>query len=246
MSAVRKYRETAYRLRAHPYTMPPEYVDQRDSFFRVYLSIVPFLCLEYLVEASFESVASGLLFPMGYLLFWAFYYTYYRPGYLENKLSDVGNGDLSEIPRLIFGVAIWFVKVTLVELLHLMASLLKSVFYTAPARPRAVYVKVEAGHTPPPFHAAAASHHTGSHHRPAPERPTVPPLPAELTAALHTLGLADCRDWKVIHHRYRELAKKYHPDLNHEITAAGRHFMQFDAAYRKLLAVKGRYFHESK
>jgi len=68
------------------------------------------------------------------------------------------------------------------------------------------------------------------------------PLPKEIESALLTLGLKNCRDWSVIHKRYRELAKQVHPDLNPELTAAENRFIIYDNAYRKLVAVKRRYF----
>lgn len=68
------------------------------------------------------------------------------------------------------------------------------------------------------------------------------PLPKEIESALLTLGLKNCRDWGTIHKRYRELAKQVHPDLNPDLTAAENRFIVYDHAYRKLVAVKKRYF----
>jgi len=68
------------------------------------------------------------------------------------------------------------------------------------------------------------------------------PLPKEIESALSTLGLKNCRDWGTIHKRYRELAKQVHPDLNPDLTAAENRFIVYDHAYRKLVAVKKRYF----
>lgn len=67
-------------------------------------------------------------------------------------------------------------------------------------------------------------------------------LPREVENALSLLGLKGCRDWGVIHKRYRELAKKFHPDLNPDITTAGNRFIIYDGAYRRLNAVKEKYF----
>ena len=67
-------------------------------------------------------------------------------------------------------------------------------------------------------------------------------LPRELTNALGIMGIPEARDWSVIQKRYRELAKKFHPDLNPDLTQAGNRFMLYDAAYRKLEAAKDRYF----
>jgi DnaJ-class molecular chaperone len=60
------------------------------------------------------------------------------------------------------------------------------------------------------------------------------------------MGIPEARDWATIQKRYRELAKKYHPDLNPELTQAGNRFMLYDAAYRKLEAAKFRYFMPKK
>lgn len=228
---ARKYRDDMYRLRAHPGSdLPEEFYDKRNSFARVYLSILPFLVLEYFVELRFAASVSGLVFPVGFLLYWAFYYTYYRPGLLEEKLANVDTTDWSAIPRLIIGVAIWFVKVTVVELFRLATAWLHPAarVVTPEPKPKLVYARVEA-----------------PRQAPRPQRPAgPPPLPAGVMSDLQVLGMGDCRDWKQIHHRYRELAKKYHPDLNPEITHTGQRFMRFDAAYKRLAAFKGRYFKE--
>lgn len=87
---------------------------------------------------------------------------------------------------------------------------------------------------------------------PAPARPDISEkkpfspepilLPDDIQSALIVLGLKNCRNWGVIHRRYRELAKQVHPDLNPELTAAENRFILYDRAYRKLLAVKKIYF----
>ncbi|MFM8270090.1 MAG: J domain-containing protein, partial [Pseudomonadota bacterium] len=83
--------------------------------------------------------------------------------------------------------------------------------------------------------------------RPLPRRAPQSPvnsngLPKEIENALSLLGLKGCRDWNVIHKRYRELAKRFHPDLNPDITSAGNRFMIYDGAYRRLSLVKEKYF----
>lgn len=67
-------------------------------------------------------------------------------------------------------------------------------------------------------------------------------LPRDVENALGLLGLKGCRDWKKIQKRYRELAKKFHPDLNPDLTQTGNRFIIYDGAYRKLAAVKDQYF----
>ena len=37
-----------------------------------------------------------------------------------------------------------------------------------------------------------------------------------------------------------------HPDLNREITEVGKRFIRIDTAYRKLVQMKTRYFHEKR
>src|SRR5450631_1123192 len=116
MSAnARNYRERLYRSRAHPGVEDrSDFVDKRDSFLTVYASAIPFLALEYIAERNYEFLPSGLVCPVGYLMFWAFYYTYYRPGFLEDRLTSAAPRTLlnpTAILGVILGVAIWFVKV---------------------------------------------------------------------------------------------------------------------------------------
>lgn len=220
----RQYREQLYRLRSHP----PDHAfyDRRDSFTWVYLSAIPFGVLEYFAEASFEKVPGGLVFPLGFLLFWAFYYTYYKPGILEGRLgaSSRSELDLTLLPQLLVGVLIWFVKVTLVELGHL--TLLRWwVRKPAPKAQRAAHAKPAAA-------------------RPAPAKSPPPLLSADLIEALQTLGLKPGCRWTDIHRQYRALAKQFHPDLNPEITDFGRRFIHLDGAYQKLAKVRSKHFSE--
>ena len=60
------------------------------------------------------------------------------------------------------------------------------------------------------------------------------------------MGIPHERDWGLIQKRYRDLAKKYHPDLNPELTQAGNRFILVDAAYRKLETSKYRFFNSKK
>ncbi len=213
------YRDSAYRLRAHPRQDEiADFVDRRDSLATVYFSSLPFAIAEYFTEVSYELIPGGLVFPVGFLLFWAFYYTYYKPGILENHLVAPSQGNWMAVPALLVGVLIWFVKVTLVELGHLV------VFQWFQSKP-----------APKPQKAFAP--------RAAPAPKSAPPLlSADLIAALEVLGLKPGCRWTDIHHRYRVLAKKYHPDLNRESTDIGRRFMRVDDAYHRLSKVRYRHF----
>lgn len=260
---ARNYREQLYRVRSHSALRSEGFYDQRDSFLTVYLSMIPFLLIEYMVELTYDVIPSGLIFPTGYLLFWAFYYTFYKPGFLEEKLSTPQKWDLIGIPAVLMGVLIWFVKVTVVEL----STFFLRGLVRAPTPPRS---KAERrtqprsqwnrARTDSSYHqrASASNGNTGSYQQRAPggntgfhQMPPRPPpsvsvLPGELLHALHVLGLREGADWHRIHKRYRELAKQYHPDLNREVTDVGRRFMMYDAAYRKLSAAKARHFPERK
>jgi len=237
---VKEYRTQLYEARNHKQVQASsEFYDQRDSFALVYLSMVPFLALEYFLEVSAD-IPSGLLFPTGYLLFWAFYYTYYKPDFLENKLSSPQHWDFFAIPSILIGVLIWFLKVTVVELTHLVwkgAAAPRS--NDRRQQPRSQWQRAQQPPRPGPQQTA----------RPQQAPPRPPPaslLPREVLHSLAVLGLKEGVDWDTIHRRYRELAKQYHPDLNHDITDVGRRFMMYDAAYRKLGAVRAKYFDKKK
>jgi len=212
------YRERLYRERAHP-TEEVEFIDYRDSFSRVYASSAFFLVGEFLAEKDFTFIPSGLIFPLGFLIFWAVYYTYYRPTVLEEKIFFRERWNWEAIPQVLFGVAIWFVKVSIGDLL----AILKFPFRAPPKRqpaPRPVARIV--------YSATALQN---------PEQ-----LPREIQSALADLGFASQVKWEEIQHRYRALAKRYHPDLNPDITRSGTRFMRLDQAYRRLAHVKHRYF----
>ncbi len=259
MPNARHYRDELYRLRAHPHRNYPNSQlgrtgDERDSFSKVYLSVIPFAMVEYLVEAKFTNAISGLAFPTGYLLFWAFYYSFYRPGYLENKLSE--RAKLSNLPVVLMGAAIWLVKASVVEICALVVTG-KRVSHLR-SQPRAQPHASSARST----HYQKQEARSGSAYRPNPNpfsgttrpRPATPPparpqvvtLPSDVITALAALGLKETRSWDEIHRRYRELAKRFHPDLNPDITSIGNRFMAIDAAYRKLSGVKARYFQEKR
>lgn len=251
---ARDYRQQLYHLRAHP-NDGSDFTDNRDSLVGIYASLLPFLIFEYCVEAFVDLSVSGLVFPLGFLLYWGFYYTYYRPGFLEERLVMPSSDNLAEIPALLLGVAIWFVKVSVVEAFDFLV-----LRWFRPKKTRQIHIgrhseshsrsqarsRPQANpHSRPHANTGAGSYHYSTS-RPAQAAPQTPGLPSDVLQQLAILGLGECRDWNIIHKRYRELAKLYHPDLNREITEVGRRFMTYDGAYRKLLAVKEKYFFERR
>ncbi len=218
---AKQYREQLYRLRNHPARDNLDFYDQRDSFLMVYASVIPFAVAEYIAELQFQFMPGGLVFPVGFLLFWAFYYTFYKPGFLEERLSSSAEWNLARVPALLLGVMIWFVKVSFVELGQLVVSQ-----WVPVKKPQA-----KSKQAPRP---AAAS-------QSAPVKP--PPLMSvDLLEALQILGLKPGCTWRDIHRNYRTLAKQFHPDLNPEITDFGHRFMKVDQAYHKLEKVRAKYF----
>lgn len=221
---ARQYRDTVYRLRSHPPTSPggPLSIDNRDSLKGVYGSLVPFITLELATEATLSVIPAGLVFPMGFLLFWAFYYTYYRPGTLEARLSGKDGWSILLLPSLLLSAIIWFIKVTVVEIGDFL-------FFQHRKTPEPVVARRQAC----PAHPKISS---------ASPRPSEPPLPTDVRYALQVLGIPESRDWNEIHRRYRELAKMVHPDLNPDLTQAGQRFMAYDIAFKKLSTYRQRYF----
>ena len=80
--------------------------------------------IEYMNDGSISLIPSGLIFPTSYLLFWAVYYSYYCPGFFEERLTAPKKWDMMAVPTILIGVTIWFVKVTVVELGHFLFSAL--------------------------------------------------------------------------------------------------------------------------
>lgn len=208
------------------------FADQRDSLTPVYLSLIPFGFAEFMAERT-HWLPGGLILPMGFLLFWSFYYTYYKPNFLESRLGSPDTWNLTAIPIVLLGVCLWFLKYTVIELLHLLVL-------------RWILTRPSAAQSPP---------------RPAKPRPTPPrdcddevhwredrtaatkltdSHQQELVRALQTLGLNGDPSLDQIHHRYRELAKLFHPDLNPDVTDFGRRFIEIDQAYRKLSKARSR------
>lgn len=255
------YRQQLYRLRSHPRPLPSDvFYDQRNSFVTVYLSLIPFLILEYVTERAYDVIPSGLVFPVGYLLFWAFYYTFYKPGFLEEKLSTPQKWDLIGIPSVLMGVVIWFVKVTIVELT---GFFFRSIFGGRKAHPQErreaprsnwerAHKARQSTYEGPRYRAEQEGtkfHHQqregARFHQNAPP-PPASGLPRDISTALAVLGLKEGADWTQIHRRYRELAKQFHPDLNRDITDVGRRFMIYDAAYRRLAGVRQKHFPDKR
>ncbi len=247
--SVKEYRDQVYRLRGLPnHHEGGDFVDRRDSFGIVYGSIVPFVLLELFIEKTVDLAPSGVVFPMGYLLFWAFYYTFYKPGFLEERLSDPNKWGFGAIVSTIFGLVIWFVKVTVVELSRILIFQ-----WFQPKKKPAPQARRRPEQTSS-YNTNTGSFNTGNTgsfrsrpQQPSQAAPPPPPpkpqgLPPDVLKTLAILGLGETKDWQVIHKRYRELAKKFHPDLNREITEVGRRFMAIDAAYRRLSTVREKYF----
>ena len=149
-----------------------------------------------------------------------------KPGFLENRLTSPQQFDLAWVPSLILGILIWFVKVTMVEISHLVF------FQWIKAKP-----------TPKPRAQAA---HAGARKPAAHSAPFQPPslLAPDLVHALQVLGLKPGCGWRDIHRQYRALAKQFHPDLNPEITDFGHRFMKVDEAYHRLAKVRSKHFPE--
>jgi len=212
----KKYRDYLHQSRSHPENNALD--SNSRSSQHLYWSVPCFLVLEWILESRLDGLPPGLSFPFGFLLFWAFYYTYRKPGHLESKLQSSDRWENSSVLSVVLEASIWFVKVVCVELSELLLIRWLG---------RAEFVS-----------------------KPSPRRParTAPPpivsdvLPKEIENALSLLGLKGCRDWNLIHKRYRELAKKFHPDLNPDITSVGNRFIIYDGAYRRLSLVKEKYF----
>ena len=215
----KKYRDYLHQTRSHPETTSLSSTSKNTQ--HLYWSVPCFLVLEWFLETRLERLPPGLSFPFGFLLFWAFYYTYLKPGHLESKLQSSDRWENSSVVSVVLEASIWFVKIVFVELSELLL-----IRWLAKARP------------------------SPKHSSPKVTRPVHPPivsdaLPKEIENALSLLGLKGCRDWNLIHKRYRELAKKFHPDLNPDITVVGNRFIIYDGAYRRLSLVKEKYFKTS-
>lgn len=197
--------------------------DARNSFVPVWISLPPFLMMEYFVELSMPRMPSALVFPVGFLLFWAFYFTFYKPNVLEDKLSDPMRWQVSFPPSLILGLVLWFIKASFLELRYLVLEApfahLQRLEKSNPAEDKVAR----------PLQAP----------EPVVVREQVAKYSPEISAALRILGIESLNvvTWNEIHRRYRFLAKKLHPDLNRTGTQ-GRRFIEVDQAYRQLVRQK--------
>ncbi len=235
---ARNYREHLYHQRAHPLNESVLPVASDNTL--LYLSIFPFTVAEYFLELKYQAFPSGLLFPGGFLFFWAFYYTYYQPGHLEKQLSSESKWELSGILATLMGSCIWFVKIVSVELIE------KLIFNYINPKQKVQKTRFEPRKNSfksiPIREKGFKSSQSFSDVRPH----NIELLPKDLTNALGIMGIPHERDWGLIQKRYRDLAKKYHPDLNPELTQAGNRFILVDAAYRKLETSKYRFFNSKK
>lgn len=265
---MREYREHLYRLRQHPPTTGDDddtFHDDRDNFTKVYLSVVPFFALELALRKSWPVYPHGIVFPVGFLLFWAFYYTYYKPGMLEDRLAERSQWTPGRILVVLAGVTIWFVKATVVELGQLLMLLPRTATSrrhkarkARKAAKRTEERERHAGRRPPPLPGESTSPGTDPGIAADPQnltrvfvldrdrRPVAVAMPRDVLYALTVLGLDVRSSWDDIHKRYRELAKKYHPDLAQDGTLGGRRFLQVDAAYRRLVEVREKFFQTSE
>ncbi|NBX69667.1 MAG: hypothetical protein EBR01_11970 [Proteobacteria bacterium] len=230
---AREYRQHLYQNRSHPEKLNVASKTSDVSF--IYASVAGFLVVEGYLQFKIAQYPSGLLFPMGFLFFWAFFYTYYKPGHLESKLSNESKWDLSGIPDTLMTSCIWFVKIIFVELTEKVISAILNRDKTHPK-------KRNEGGSRKFSSSQAHSFKNSTYHKSETKLDPILLLPRELSNALHVMGIPGERDWVNIQKRYRELAKKYHPDLNPELTQAGNRFMLYDAAYRKLEAAKDKHF----
>ena len=213
-----RYRKHLHEFRQHPGPVVQPATENGIPVALLYTSLLPFLLIEFGSEFYAEKLPAGLFFPTGFFLFWAFYYTYQRPGALETRLGANATWKPHEFPALLLALVIWGAK----TLLSLVSKSLIHVLYLPP-KP-----------TPQPKTAPPRAEPAYAHSEPA--------VPADARDALRILGLPATTDWLTIHKRYRDLAKRYHPDLNPQDTLAGRRFMKYDAAYRSLARYRGSYF----
>lgn len=188
------------------------------SFAKVYISIIPFLIFELLAEWKLRLPLGGAFFPLGYLFFWAIFFTYYEPKNLEKKfIYYEDNFSLAQVFPLLITALIWFVRFLFLDTFNFLFFGKK---YTTIRKARQVSVRVVERLEPP--------------------KPT---FPKDFVDSLQLLGLSaeTTKEWALVHRQYRALAKKLHPDLNPALTQSGNRFIKIDKAYKQLEKYKNIY-----
>ncbi len=193
-----------------PYLPRRHSLPSQDSLNNVYVSVLPFVAGEYLIEANWSWSPTGIIFPAGFLLFWTFYFIYFRAVTIDP--FNARNSNVSSFFSLMGSVFYWFIGSTLYSIFHPFGT-----SKTKRAKKRAL----------PPRQTFRSTI------RPVPNEP-IRSLPAEVIESLKVLGLPENSHWDVIHKRYRSLAKQYHPDLHPELTDPALKFRRIDSAYRRL------------
>jgi hypothetical protein len=218
------------KLRNDPSTYSNEgFYDRRNSLKGIYISLFLFIGLEYIAELKFDAIPSGLVFPLGFLLFWGFFYTYYKPNFLEEKLTGPKEWNLIQIPLSVLSFIALVIHIIGEEFLFLFKK-------EAPKKKKQLEeIRFDEDDYTAKPEADAFIH--------PPQNPPPSRLPLDIREALQSLGLSEQATWTEIHKRYRELAKKLHPDLHPDQTDFGEHFILVDKAYRRLESHKSRYFH---
>lgn len=196
----------------------PSYYDARNSSGMIWSTLFPFIILEFIIEKYTVKVPSGLAFPTSYVLFWAFFFTFYRPHFLDNNLDTLTWGKLWLMAKKFFSLknlkrkpALTFAKpVQFAKPLQISKPVKERQPQTqTTTKLKLIQPEVKQAYSP------------------------------ELCHALSVLGLGAAKplDWDIVHRRYRLLARKLHPDLN-PMGTQGRRFIQVDQAYKYLLSKK--------
>ena len=71
-------------------------------------------------------------------------------------------------------------------------------------------------------------------------KPATKTIPSETVKAFQTLGLPISASWREVGAKYRELAKKYHPDTNNKKDDKGAEFTKISNAYQTLKSHFGK------
>ncbi len=199
-------------VRVEPTPNSPFFYDSRNRTWRLTVSALVLYGVERWAHVS--STPTGLFFPLGYLLFWTFYYVYYRPFvFFDPRQEWAGTAKAS------WGLLIWLGLQLAGESLLQLGQRGARLCLRIPLNAKNRFLSRLSGSTN--------------------LNPTT-----EVTNALTQLGLkADCRSWSEVHARYRLLAKKFHPDVRrHERSTGAGMFYLIDSAYRNLLQLRKSYF----